>query len=152
MRIAVLSSIVAVGYVAGLGWTMYGMQPLWPFWTWVLIGVGSLLLWLITTDKRTRETYVSAILIGLGVGLVFTGLIGSGVVSDLTAYYGEDVYYGITYDWTTNTLRFGKTIPEGHYPAHVHPNRPLILGGTLLATLGIYLGFTDRIKDANSAP
>ena len=152
LKIGILSVVVAVGYVAGLGWTMYGMQPLWPFWTWVLIGVGAPLLWLVIVDERSRSHWVAGLLVGLGVGLTILGWIGSGVVSDLSAYGGEDVYYGITYDWASNTLRFGETMPEANYPAHVHPNRSLLAGSTLLIVLGISLGLMDRTADAESAP
>lgn len=152
MGLAVLSVVVAVGYVTGMGWTMYGTQADWPFWTWVLLGVGAPLLWFVMVDERARAHWVVGLLVGLGVGLAIFGWIGDGALLHDAPYGGAEAYYGITYEWTTNTLRFGTTIPGGDYPARVHPNRLLLIGATLLTSLGISLGLTAHTTDANPAP
>lgn len=151
LRLAVLSVVVAVGYIAGVGWTMYGMQADWPFLTWVLLGVGAVLLWLVMVGERTRPQWGAGLLVGLGLCLAILGWIGSGAGGAIPAYGGDDVYWAITYDWASNTLRFGETIPSARPPVRVHPNRALLLGGTLLTALGLSLGLTDRTMDAHPA-
>lgn len=146
---AVVALLSTVGYVAGLGWTLYGMQPLWPFWAWVLLGVGALLLWLVRVDERSRSHWVAGLLVGLGVGLAIFGWIGDGGVGSGPVYVGEEVYYGMMYEWTSNTLHFGRTIPGGDYPARVHPNRALLVAGTLLTTTGVFLGIRQRTLHTN---
>lgn len=148
----VLSVVVAVGYVAGLGWTLYGMHADWPFLTWVLLGVGAVLLWLAFVDERTRSQWVATLLVGLGLCLAILGWIGSGAAGTLPAYGGDEVYWAITYDWASNTLRFGNTIPSADPTVRVHPNRALLLGGTLLTALGLALGLTAQTTDATPTP
>ncbi|MFC5970547.1 hypothetical protein ACFPYI_04310 [Halomarina salina] len=135
-------SVVAV-YVVSVFWTYYGLQSAGYLALGVTLGVPLLALVSGPTGIWQRRTVFA--LFVFGVVALIVGVIGSGVVSALTAPVNpSEYYYGFDYDWTTNTLRFGLTRTGAVYDSTVHPNRGSVLLGALVIALGLYGRLPER--------
>jgi len=102
--------------------TAFGFQTNVLLYTTSALVFGALLsTWFLNWNQR-----IGAVAVMLGLVLFAYAITGGGYGCN-DARYPPEAEHGITYDWTTNTLKFGDNIHGTSYRCTAHPVRAGVL-------------------------
>lgn len=136
-KITIVTVFLAVfGFLFGLTYAHFGTATghrlkILTYTVYALI-FGSLLL--LRLPSWRQRVGVLGVILGL---LVFLFSLSGGGVWCNDMGYPDDAEHGVTYDWDTNTLKFGDNLDGELYRCEGEPVRPGVLAGYLLISGGL---------------